>query len=493
MKRKTLASLSMKGGLTAIFEVSKTVDSDFVKNLASSLAGERPFLVLNFAKGTLSHDSPISLDSLFTEFDFTTQKNLEARRIQSAFIDAGASLDLIEGSDNNVRAFLKNVVFLRKLFPEIFVVFNASSAEKFKRILPSCEVLVFDVKSAEDADAVLNMQVLKDLDCTRVWHSNLAIPVSLKKWFAESASYIPSGITVPELAKRIFELRQIWVLKKNRPEGLAYSLSRMWPAFAILLLLLPLSIPFSVKSSQSMIRDMRHDRNAISEAPYFEYEFDGNESLRRIARYSVGRFHAQITSPTLVANYIAETLNKNSYAGDIKKVNDDFILPAGTRLKFYPMDSIKAAPDSVILAWQYFSGMLSDSVAYLTEFYDKNGSKGRKHNGIDVASRRGARILAPFAARAWTFEDERGGVVLALVHKKSVILFMHCDQLLYLDGQTVMAGDPVATVGVTGHTTGPHAHVVTGEVTPRGEKSVGGIHYTVIDPVSWYNKFIKNK
>ncbi len=489
MNRKTLEFLVQKGGLTAVFEAYKNAPSlDSIEDLASSLSGEMPFLILNFTKIRSRSEFPVKLQTLFEDLDFSTQKKLEAERQTSKILNADASFLDEQFDENKIRSFLKNLVFLRKIFPEILLVFDPQSLEKFKLVLPSCRVLLFDAANDEASDYfVEHIKDYANLNGLKIWFSKDQVPAILKKQFAESADFIPAKATSEEFAKHIKDLRKIQILKKNKPEGLAFNLSKLWLPIAAIFLLLPLCIPSQIGSSTTKLRDMRYDRNSLSEAPYFEYEFDGTESLRRIARYSVGRYHAVVTDAKMVQNYIKETLEKNELA------SDGDIPQAGTKIKFYPSENIGQAPDSVAVAWQYFTSMLNDSISYITELYSKQPtSTQRKHNGIDVAGKRGARILAPFAAKAWTFQDERGGVVLGLVQKEAVILFMHCDQLLYLDGQTVMAGDPVATVGVTGHTTGPHAHIVTGIVTPNGEKNIGGYRYKVVDPVTWYNKFFKS-
>ena len=37
-------------------------------------------------------------------------------------------------------------------------------------------------------------------------------------------------------------------------------------------------------------------------------------------------------------------------------------------------------------------------------------------------------------------------------------VYMHCSQLLALEGQSVMQGQTIAKVGSTGYSTGPHLH-----------------------------------
>lgn len=501
MNRKTLASLSLKGGLTAIFEASENKESraertEFLEDLASSLSGEKPYLILDFTENLVPSSAPCDLDKFFTE------EELHIDSEGSGFsrkINANSSLDQIEANEENIRIFLKKMIFTRKTFPEILLVFNKETALKFQKILYACNVILFNATSQEAADEFADIPLnFKKIDSVKIWYSNLRIPAKIKLLFTESSKYLPSQkkgkMSIKKLAVQIHKLREIAILQKNKPEGFIFSLSRLWLLWALILLAIPLSIPFTVSSHTTKLRDMVLDRNTLSEAPYFEYEFDGTESLRRIARYSIGRFHSKVTDQKMISTYIGETLSKNNFDGELTKNGDDYIPAAGTTLRFYPMDSLGQASDSVSMAWQYFTSMLSDSVSYITELYHKTETKNqRKHTGIDLAGKRDARILAPFAAKAWTFEDERGGVILGLVQNQAVILFMHCDKLLYLDGQNVMAGDPVATVGVTGHTTGPHAHIVTGIVNPDGEKTLGGIHYNIVDPVVWYSKFFRAK
>jgi murein DD-endopeptidase MepM/ murein hydrolase activator NlpD len=213
--------------------------------------------------------------------------------------------------------------------------------------------------------------------------------------------------------------------------------------------------------------------------------------MQRIGRYAIGRFSALITTEKMVQQYIKVTLEENGYPTNSWENNKKNIPPEGTVIKFSRPDYIgTTASDSIGAAWKYWTSIVSDSVTYLTEFYHEVATANfRQHNGIDVASRQGARILAPFAAKAWTARDERGGIVIGLVRQKDVVIFMHCDQLLYLDGQEVMAGDPIATVGLTGHTTGPHAHVVTGLISKNGNKVIGNVRYKVIDPIKWFYMF----
>jgi len=84
----------------------------------------------------------------------------------------------------------------------------------------------------------------------------------------------------------------------------------------------------------------------------------------------------------------------------------------------------------------------------------------RPHHGVDISSPLGARIMAPAAGRVRFVGSRLGdGLVVELDHGRSLVsLFAHCSAALVRVGQTVREGDPIATVGATGLTTGPHLH-----------------------------------
>ena len=87
------------------------------------------------------------------------------------------------------------------------------------------------------------------------------------------------------------------------------------------------------------------------------------------------------------------------------------------------------------------------------------GRKGR-HNGIDIASPVGTPIRAP-ADGVVIFSGAKAGFgnFIMLAHGNGVVSrYGHNAQNMVHPGQRVKRGDQIATVGMTGRTTGPHLH-----------------------------------
>lgn len=93
---------------------------------------------------------------------------------------------------------------------------------------------------------------------------------------------------------------------------------------------------------------------------------------------------------------------------------------------------------------------------------------GRMHLGIDIAAPYGSPIVAA-APGIVEVAQWRGGYgrMVQLRHPGGWrTLYAHAATLMVEPGQQVAAGEVIATVGSTGHSTGPHLHF---EVHNRGE------------------------
>ena len=499
MQRQVLDYLYAQGELVMAVFPGNPVPQEALEKFALAMNAGACFVIFDFTR-TMKEKAPLTLADLFAR----TLTNAELQEIeackQGGLVFGGFAT--ADSSEESFRRFYHNLESIKKIVPHTICVMPADDPTALdKNILEITKLVMVSSDKEDEAAAFIE-------DCTELQKKNilwLQTKFPDKKRFPHAAKAIKSGASkdvaardkladAPEvLADSVKLILKEGILRKNPMEGLSRLFRNLFPLFLLIALLVPFIYPTSIESSHSNMRDRIPERNKLSVAPSFDYTFDGKENLRRIARYAIGRFNAVISDDKMVRQYIEETVSENGYKGQGWETNALAVPPQGTVIKFSrPSNLPRTAADSLGAAWKYWTSILSDSVAYITEFYNERGIGGRKHNGIDLASRQGARILAPFSAKAYTSKNERGGVMIGLVREKDVLIFMHCDQLLYLDGQEVMQGDPIATVGMTGHTTGPHAHIVTGVIDKRGTNRIGNVSYKVIDPIAWYYKFKPN-
>ncbi len=90
------------------------------------------------------------------------------------------------------------------------------------------------------------------------------------------------------------------------------------------------------------------------------------------------------------------------------------------------------------------------------------------HRGIDIAAERGTPIVATQGGKVTIAENHKSyGNYVLLDHGDGLsTLYAHCDSLLVNQGQTVAAGEEIATVGATGNTLGNVLHF---EVQQNGQ------------------------
>lgn len=82
------------------------------------------------------------------------------------------------------------------------------------------------------------------------------------------------------------------------------------------------------------------------------------------------------------------------------------------------------------------------------------------HGGVDIAASSGTEIGAFAAGQVECVGESKDfGNYLQLRHENGVTTFYaHCKTICVREGQSVQAGQPVAAVGSTGKSTGPHLH-----------------------------------
>ncbi|MDP6179681.1 MAG: M23 family metallopeptidase [Desulfatiglandales bacterium] len=82
------------------------------------------------------------------------------------------------------------------------------------------------------------------------------------------------------------------------------------------------------------------------------------------------------------------------------------------------------------------------------------------HKAVDIATREGTPVVAT-ADGVITFAGRKGllGRVITIDHGYGMITrYGHLKKILKRRGETIKRGDPIALVGMTGRTTGPHLH-----------------------------------
>ncbi len=82
------------------------------------------------------------------------------------------------------------------------------------------------------------------------------------------------------------------------------------------------------------------------------------------------------------------------------------------------------------------------------------------HNGIDLASPSGSRILAAYDGEvvAATYSPSMGNYIMIDHGDSLYTIYMHASALLVSRGDMVVKGEQIAKVGSTGRSTGPHLH-----------------------------------
>lgn len=162
--------------------------------------------------------------------------------------------------------------------------------------------------------------------------------------------------------------------------------------------------------------------------------------------------------------------NELGRSGDIK-AGQDLFLPGARELPPPVAPSPRRSRRGELLEGRGWSWPVSDGRLSSRFGYRRHPLTGkiRFHRGIDIAAPHGTPIRA-FRGGTVVFSGPRGGYGFAvdIEHENGVVTrYAHNAKNLVRVGTRVRAGDPIAKVGSTGHSTGPHIHF---EVIRRGER-----------------------
>ncbi len=117
---------------------------------------------------------------------------------------------------------------------------------------------------------------------------------------------------------------------------------------------------------------------------------------------------------------------------------------------------------------------------------------GRPHQGIDLAAQTGQPIYAIADGTVTHSGWEPGyGQSVVMDHGHGLeTRYAHCSQLLVPVGQVVTKGQPIAKVGSSGHSTGPHLHF---EVLVKGVRKNPAWYYPFKETPQHYWLTVRKK
>ena len=125
------------------------------------------------------------------------------------------------------------------------------------------------------------------------------------------------------------------------------------------------------------------------------------------------------------------------------------------------------------------SGGQVSSIYGVRRYYNGVFASDYYHRGVDYAAPFGAPIVAPAAGKIALVGLEAEGFAIhgntvGIDHGQGVVsIFLHLNQIFVEEGQEVVAGQQVGTIGTSGASTGPHLHWGL------------YVHEVAVDPVPW--------
>lgn len=195
------------------------------------------------------------------------------------------------------------------------------------------------------------------------------------------------------------------------------------------------------KKLKNMVNLEENPRSENKDSKHFT-GIGGSEPLLAKASPSVGKAHKELI---------------RSMHQSLEKLETEIVLEEKRKEEMHNfLEKWKTLLASTPSTWPV-KGWLSSKFGYRLSPFT---SEREFHQGIDVATRIGATIIAPAnGIVSYTGWEAGYGKVLKIKHGYGMVTkYAHLHKILVQKGEHVSRGEKIALVGDTGQTTGPHLH-----------------------------------
>jgi cellulose biosynthesis protein BcsQ len=232
----------------------------------------------------------------------------------------------------------------------------------------------------------------------------------------------------------------------------------------------------------------------MSGSELISHTFLSGENLARISKYAISYYSAIVPTNSQIDKYMRETVRiHNSSATKSEKIKSVFAIPAGMKIKLYPPSFIKSEESKKLVpVYRFFMKIVDDSCSYVTgDWCERGYGNETAHYGFDVAGALGSPIITPVSGVVINKNSAAGGKMSGVVSGGTILFYAHMDKRWFDSGDSIKVGESIGTVGMTGRTNGPHAHIGFGIRAVSGSGIVFGKHnYRVTDPKLFYYRYL---